>query len=199
MNVAEQSLASATNTMDSVEISRWLNRKGISAAPCEWLRSLSILVDETYENYDYDMIGPRTRFRVIKILEDQGFRQLSGNVLEGPRGRIEFPPPTRTLSSDPAAELERVVGRTTGVVVATPTQVLLATCRREGPDLSPSRQSELLALVREQPANLEKIAGWLRRDSSYPGFQNLAPRLLAAQKEGVEQRRRGIFRSRLPR
>ena len=186
-------------TMDIVETARWLNRKRVSAAPCSWLRSISISVDESYENYDYDMIGPRTRLRMISILEDHGLHQLSGNVLEGSQGRVEFPPPTRSLSSDPAAELERTLARSSGVVFATPTQVVLASFRKGDPELSTGRQSDLVALVREQPANLEKVAKWLRGSTSYPGFQRLAPRLLAAQEEGAEQRRRGVFHSELPR
>jgi hypothetical protein len=137
--------------------------------------------------------------RMIKILEKHGFRQASGNVLDGTAGRLEFPRPTRSLSSDPAEELERALERSSGAVFATPTQVLLVTCKGEGLQLSPTRKNELISLVWEQPANLEKVAGWLRRSSCYPAFQDLAPRLLAAQEDGSEQRRRGVFRSRLPR
>ena len=185
--------------MDIDEVSRWLNRDGLSAAPCAWLRAVSIFVDEDYENYDYDVIGPRARSRISRVLEQHGFRQLTGREFMGPLGRIEFPRPNRTLSSDPVAELELVLQRGAGAVFATPTQILLATWRRDGPELSAGRGSDLVALVREQPANLDKVRDWLRRTESEPDFKRLRPQLASAQEEGFEQRRKGIFHSRLPR
>jgi hypothetical protein len=175
-----------------------LNRAGLSAAPCQWLRAISVFVDEEYENYDYDLIGPRDRLRIAGVLEEHGYRQLTGREFEGPTGTIEFPRPSRTLASDPASELERVLDLGADAVFATPTQIVLTTWRRDGPELADSRRSELLALVREQPANLDKVRDWLRRTDRGPDFELLRPQLLAAQREGFEQRRKGTFRSRLP-
>jgi hypothetical protein len=163
------------------------------------LRSISVFVDEEYENFDYDVIGPRDRLRIARVLEGHGFRQRTGREFVGPLGKIEFPRPSRTLGSDPATELEQVLDRGAAAAFATPTQILLATWRRDGPELSDSRRSELLVLVREQPANLEKVRDWLRRTDRGPDFQLLLPRLVTAQREGFEQRRKGIFRSQLPR
>lgn len=185
--------------MNLVEIAGWLNQSRVSAAPCDWLAAISIFVDEHYENYDYDLIGPRARRRISQVLVDRGFRQLNGRVFEGPEGRIEFPRTTRTLASDPARELELVVDQAIGAAFATPTQVLLTTWRREGPRLPATRQSDLVELVREQPANLDKVRDWLRRTESETDFRRCRPRLDAAQKEGFELRRRGVFQSRLPR
>jgi hypothetical protein len=180
-------------------IASWLNQGGMSAVPCTWLKAVSIFVDEEYENYDYDMIGPRDRFRIARVLKEHGYRQLTGRVFEGPRGKIEFPRPPRTLASDPASELEQVLDRGSGAAIATPTQILLATWRREGPSLSEARRLELLALVREQPANLDKIREWLRRTDHGPDFDLVLPQLETAQREGFEQRRKGAYRSQLPR
>jgi hypothetical protein len=185
--------------MNVQEIAGWLNRAGLSAAPCAWLGAISISVDERYENFDYDMIGPRARSRIARTLKEHGFRQISGRVFEGPQGRIEFPHPTRSLATDPAAELEHVIDRGASTALATPTQILLATWRREGPDLSIARQSELLELVREQPANLDKVRDWLRRTDCWASFRRLQPQLSAAQEEGTQMRGKGTFRSRLPR
>ncbi|MGB5161182.1 MAG: CRISPR-associated endonuclease Cas2 [Thermoanaerobaculia bacterium] len=185
--------------MNILEISRWLNQSRLSAAPCPWLSAVSIFVDERYENYDYDIIGPRARLRIAKVLLDHDFRQLSGRVFEGPLGRIEFPQPSRSLATDPSEELERVVDRSVGGVFATPTQIVLTTWRREGPEIAPSRQQDLLKLVREQPANLGKIRDWLRRTPSRADFQRIRSRLEAAQEDGLQQRRRGNFRTQLPR
>lgn len=185
--------------MNIVEISRWLNRSGLSAAPCPWLSSISIFVDERYENYDYDIIGPQARRRIARVLVEHDFQRLSGRVFEGPLGRIEFPRPTRSLATDPSEEFERVIDRAVGATFATPTQILLTTWRREGPEIAPSRQQDLLKLVREQPANLDKIRDWLRRTPCRSDFQRLRPRLEKAQEEGVQQRRRGTHHSQLPR
>ncbi|MGB5294348.1 MAG: hypothetical protein WBP34_05290 [Thermoanaerobaculia bacterium] len=187
------------STIDLLEISRWLNRNRLSAAPCAWLSAISIYVDARYENYDYDIIVPKARLRIARVLLDHGFSQLSGRVFEGADGRIEFPRPTRSLASDPAQELEDVLRRPGVAAFATPTQVLLTTWRREGPELAPSSQADLLALVREQPANLDKIRDWLRRTPSRADFQRFRPRLEAAQEQGLQQRRQGTFRSQLPR
>jgi hypothetical protein len=176
-----------------------LNRSGLSAAPCSWLSSISIFVDERYENYDYDIIGPRARFRIAQVLLDHDFRQLSGRVFEGQGGRIEFPRPSRSLATDPSEEFEQVVDRARGAVFATQTQILLTTWRREGPELMPARQQDLLKLVREQPANLDKIRDWLRRTPCLADFRRARPRLQQAQEEGVQQRRRSTYRSQLPR
>jgi hypothetical protein len=185
--------------MNIVKVASWLNQGRVSAAPCEWLSAISIFVDEHYENNDYDLIGPAARHRISELLRQHGFRQLNGRVFEGSPGRIEFPRPTRSLASDPAEELEVVVDRRAGAVFATPTQILLASWRREGPQLSSERQSDLVSLVREQPANLDKVRDWLRRSECEAGFRRLEARLAAAQKEGFELRRQGKFRSQLPR
>jgi hypothetical protein len=184
--------------MNILRISRWLNQSRLSAAPCPWLRAVSIFVDESYENYDYDIIGPRARLRIAEVLQEHDFQQLSGRVFEGPLGRIEFPRPNRSLASDPSEEFEQVVDGSADGVFATPTQILLTTWRREGPELAPSRQQDLLKLVREQPANLDKIRDWLRRTTCLADYQRFRPRLETAQEQGLEERRRGSFQTQLP-
>jgi hypothetical protein len=67
--------------MNVLEIARWLNRGGLSAAPCPWLNAISIFVDEEYERFDYDLIGPRDRLRIGRVLEEHGFPGLEpGNL-----------------------------------------------------------------------------------------------------------------------
>ena len=182
-----------------VSLARWLNRGGVNAAPCPWLAAISLFVDERYENYDADLIGPKARFAVARVLERRGFRQLTGRTFQGPVGRVEFPRPNRSLASDPAAELETTLACKPEAAFATPTQVLLATWRREGPELSGDRLTDLLRLVREQPANLDKVGDWLRRTDSAGAWARFRPELDAAQEEGVRLRRSGRFRSLLPR
>lgn len=185
--------------MDLHEIARVLNRAGLNAAPCSWMSAISIFVDESYENFDFDLIGPKTRLEIARTLEQHGYRQRTGRVFEGPPGRIEFPRPTRSLASDPSAEFEALLDGGSEAVIATPTQILLATWRREGPVLSEQRISDVRALVREQPANLDKINDWLRRTECGPDFKHHYAQLSTVQQEGFEERRRGHFRSQLPR
>ena len=182
-----------------VTIARRLNRGGVSAAPCPWLGVISLFVDERYENYDADLIGPKARFAVARLLGRFGYRQLTGRIFEGPDGRITFPRPNRSLASDPAAELEATLAEGPRAAFATPTQVLLATWRREGPELSDDRRNDLLRLVREQPANLDKVGDWLRRTDAAGAWARFRPELEAVQEEGVRLRRSGRFRSLLPR
>ena len=185
--------------VDLEEIARHLNRAGTSAAPCSWLPAISVFVDEYYENYDYDVIGPRDRLRIARVLKELGYRQLNGRQFDGPEGRVEFPKPTRLLASDPAAELEKVLRQTGAVALATPTQVVLTTWRREGPGLGDGRLEALRGLVREQPANLDKVRDWLRGTEHEPDFRRHKPQLAAIQEEGYQLRRTGRFRTQLPR
>jgi len=194
------------------EIARALNRAKVSAAPCAWLPALSIFDDEHYENYDYDMVGPGERRRLVRALESAGFRQKSGRILvkvgaprraesPGEPTALEFPRPTRLLAGDPALEFEKVVDRGKTIALATPTQILLTTLRRGL--LGEGAEAELVALVREQPANLDKVEEWLRRGPSesegLKRFLRWRAGMDEAQEEGFELRRRGRFRSELPR
>jgi len=169
---------------------------GVSAVVCSWLPVISIFDDEHYENYDYDIVGPRERRKIASALCEHGFRQTSGRVFEKGPSRFEFPRPTRSLSGDPAAELERVLLRAESVPFSTPTQALLVTCRRAADEDSLRVfRSRLVSLVREQPANLAKIGDWLRGTTAARYFSRLREELAVAQASGFEARRAGRFRS----
>ncbi len=177
---------SASSLID--DVAQWFDGAGVSAVACLWLPAVSVFVDEYYENFEYDLIGPAARLKIAKVLGRHGFTQRTGRIFESPRGRIEFPLPTRTLASDPALELEKVIGRGASLALATPTQVVLATWRREGPRLDDARHADLVDLVRRQPANLEKVADWLRRTGARAAYAKALPVLGAAQEQGILQR-----------
>lgn len=177
--------------MDRSSIARWLRASRIGAEPCDWLGAISIFVDEHYDNFDYDVIGPRVRLAIAKVLAQNGFRQRSGRVFEGRSGWIEFPAPNRTLASDPATEVERLLERPHTTILATPTQVLLTTWRRSGPELPEDLQHQLIDLLRAQPANLDKVTDWLRRTPNRSAYVRALPMLRRAQEEGYQERRRG--------
>jgi hypothetical protein len=172
-------------------IAKLIDRGGLGALSCPWLPAVSIFTDERYENYDFDMIGPRARLVIARTLKSHGFRQHSGRRFHGPGGWVEFPRATRTLASDPAAELDKVLDDGHAIPIATPTQVVLASWRRHGPALEAARFDQLRWLVRHQPANLDKVFDWLRRTPSGPEFQRHYSSLADAQEEGIEARRKG--------
>jgi hypothetical protein len=171
------------------DVATWLTDGAVDAVSCPWLPAVSIFVDEFYENFDYELIGPTDRLRIAKVLGQHGFKQRTGRTFDGPNGRIEFPQTTRTLASDPAHELESTLDRGSGLAFATPTQVVLATWRREGPELGEPRLADLHELLRRQPANLDKISDWLRRSDARAAYVRAHPSLKAAQEEGTRQRR----------
>jgi hypothetical protein len=172
------------------DIARHLRRAHVPAMPCPWLPALSIFDAEDYENYDYGIIGPRDRQKIARCLQEEGFRQRRGRILEGDGLVLEFPPPTRLVSSDPAVELERVLERGKNVPFATPTQVILATLRRAARRLERPPEEELLTLVEQQPANLAKVLGWLRADFPEEPWREILAPLARAQRQGTEARRR---------
>jgi hypothetical protein len=183
-------MTTATNIDLTDEIADVLRDADVAAHPCPWIGAVSIFVDEYYENFDYDIVGPKARLAIARALEARGYRQRSGRIFEGDAGRVEFPKPSRTLSSDPAGELELVLQRPRTIALATPTQVVLTTWRRDGPNISDDRLDDLQRLIVNQPANLDKVWDWLRRTDTAESFKLAHPTLAAAQAEGVEQRRR---------
>jgi hypothetical protein len=66
----------------ALQVATILNRAGVSAAPLSWLLALSIYTGEEYENYDLDLIGPSQRRRLVRALEADGFRSISGTRLQ---------------------------------------------------------------------------------------------------------------------
>ncbi|MEM7355903.1 MAG: hypothetical protein AAF657_34120 [Acidobacteriota bacterium] len=183
-----------------IEVARRLNRGGVSAAPLSRLPLLSIFDDDEYENYDFDVVSPRRRLRIGKILTADGFRQASGSRIESPNGGapILFPKPG-ILGSDPSRPAADLLARGGGIIVVTPTQALLLYLHRFGPETASTDEPELTRLVWEQPANLDKVHEWARAAGHEVPFSKLRPALTEAQAEGIDLRRRQIFRSQLPR
>ena len=76
------------------------------------------------------------------------------------------------------------------VAFATPTRLVLNTWTLEGPELDDARKSDLVDLVRRQPADLEKVSDWLCRSDSRAVYSGAYPILEVAQEEGIRLRRR---------
>lgn len=184
---------------DRVEIARPLNRGGLSAAPLEHLAAISIFDDEEYENYDFDIITPRRRWRIAKLLKEIGYRQKWGSKLvplEG--GPPVLIPKPGILGSDPSRPAALLLAKAEGIVLTTPTQSLLLYLHHLGAAGIADGTEELSRLVWEQPANLEKVRDWARAAGLDSTFKALRRVLEPAQAEGIELRRQRRFRSRLP-
>jgi hypothetical protein len=184
---------------DPIEICRWLNREGVSAAPCPWLPAISIHDDEEYEGHDFDLIRPRERLRIGRVLTGHGLRRRGAREFEHVDGTLELPRPGRSLASDPAEELLRLLERPSTLPFATPTQAVLVTLRLAGSELPAARAADLEALVREHPVNLEKIDRRLQRAPIHRAWMEARPGIESVQRDGILQRRRREFRSSLPR
>ncbi|MEM9302169.1 MAG: hypothetical protein AAGE01_08670 [Pseudomonadota bacterium] len=184
--------------MDLVEACRPLNRSRLSAAPCAWIPAISIFVDERYDRSDVDVLGPQQRQHIARVLGRHGWRQLTGGVFAGPHGRLVLPRLTPNLSEDPGHAFAALRGGGRQAALATPTQVIFLTLTAAVGGLDAERENDLLDLVHEQPANLDKVAEWLRRSSGEGEFDRIRVRLAARQEEGRLLREQHAFRSRLP-
>lgn len=182
------------------EITRHLNRGGVSAAPMLRLPLISIFDDEEYENYDFDLISTRRRWRIARLLKAAGFRQTSGRILTPEDGGepVIYPKPGG-LGTDPSRPANDLLGRGGGIVMVTPTQALLLYLHHFGrPHGAAALQEELATLVWEQPANFEKVAQWARPAGLQGVFKELRGALEGPQAEGIALRKRRRFESRLP-
>lgn len=181
-------------------VARLLNRGGVSAAPLRQLAVISIFDDEEYENYDVDFVSPRRRSSIAAVLTGAGFRQISGRTFLAPGGGepIIFPKPG-ILGTDPSRPADVLLSQNHSVVLVTPTQALLLYLHHFGHEDASALAGELNALVWEQPANLDKVREWARAAGLGRAFLTLRSELARAQAQGIDLRRRHLFRSRLPR
>lgn len=182
-----------------LETARLLNRGEVSAAPMQRLPLLSIFDDEEYENYDFDAISTRRRWRIAKLLTAAGFRQKTGRILTPEQGDVPlvYPRPGG-LGTDPSMPANILLQQGGAVVMVTPTQAILLYLRHFGEQGAAPLEDELEALVWEQPANFEKIAEWSRPMGRAAVFRSLREKLEAPQAEGIALRKRRRFQSRLP-
>ena len=184
---------------EAVDVCRHLNRRSMSAFPTRSLPLISLGNDDEYENYDYDVIGPRQRKKLLTILEDSGFKLRSARELvsiEGTTPPLRFPRPNGTLGVDPSGSVLNEIS-SGGVVWATPTQTVLCLLHQSGGECDADLENELVHLVREQPANLGRIKQ-CARSAGFHSVSELLKRMARAQAEGIELRKRREFRSELP-
>ena len=184
-----------------------LNHRGLSIFPLAKLNAVSVYTTDYYENYDYDIVMPSQRDKLVKLLAKQGFKQTSGRVICNSDKSIvfEFPKPNFTLGDDPASQAEKLINRSNSHIIITPTQALLIYLKRfydqiqielNNPDPKPII-SELLDLLYEQPANLDKVREWLGPTNQTEVFILLKQEFRAQQQAGINDRRKHTFKSRV--
>lgn len=187
-----------------------INSKGLSFFPLSKLNAVSIYTADYYENYDYDIVLPGQRDKLVKILKQFDFKQVSGRVITNKdrTTTFEFVKPNFTLGDDPAkktADLlrDRLLKKSNSLIVITPTQALLIYLKQfydlinlelAGDSNTPIIK-ELTALLYEQPANLDKVREWLAPGGKEDIFISLKLKLRQAQQNGIDDRRDYNFKS----
>lgn len=182
-----------------------INKKGLSFFPLSRLNAISVYTADFYENYDYDIVLPGQRDKLVQILKQFDFRQTSGRVITNQNKTItfEFAKPNFTLGDDPAEKTARLLKKSTSLIVMTPTQAMLICLKQfyEQIKLELETEStrpiidELLALLYEQPANLDKVREWLSPSGKDDIFVSLKLQFRNAQQKGIDERRESKFKS----
>lgn len=182
-----------------------INNKGLSFFPLSKLNAVSIYTADYYENYDYDIVLPGQRDKLVKILKQFDFKQISGRVItnKDKTTTFEFAKPNFTLGDDPAEKTAGLIRKSNSLIVITPTQALLI-CLKQFYDpiklelaceSSRPLSDELTALLYEQPANLDKVREWLGPSGKDDLFVSLKLQLRQAQQKGIDDRREFNFKS----
>ena len=76
-----------------------VNNKGLSVFPLSRINAVSIYTSDYYENYDYDIVLPGQRSKLVEILKQFDFKQITGRVITNREKSItfEFARPNFTL------------------------------------------------------------------------------------------------------
>ena len=182
-----------------------INKKGLSFFPLSRLNAISVYTADYYENYDYDIVLPSQRDKLVQILKQFGFKQTSGRVITNQDKSIifEFAKPNFTLGDDPAEKTARLIKKSNSLVVITPTQALLIYLKQFYDQLKLELRSEsvkpitneLSALLYEQPANLDKVREWLGPSGQDDIFVSLKLNFRQYQQQGIDDRREFKFNS----
>ena len=182
-----------------------INKKGLSFFPLSRLNAVSVYTADYYENYDYDIVLPGQRDKLVQILKQFEFKQTSGRVITNRQKTItfEFAKPNFTLGDDPAEKTARLIKKSNSMIVITPTQALLIYLKQfydpikleVGVDGDTPFTDELTALLYEQPANLDKVREWLGPSGQDDLFVSLKLKLRHAQQKGIDDRQQFNFKS----
>lgn len=185
-----------------ITAARCLNQSGVRALPLRASRVIALMDDTVYENFDYDVLGPKSRQALRIALEAEGWRARRASLFEHddyPDVDLIVPKANSILGSNPATPVLTALKHPDAIALTTPTQAALALLHQCGDRWDEAAQAELEFLVLELPANLDKTADWVGDWSLRSLFSQLRPRLEMLQSHGIRERKERSFRSRLPR
>lgn len=184
-----------------------LNKNGLGVFPLSKIKAVSIYTTDFYENYDYDIVLPNQRDKLVKLLNKNGFKQTSGRIIQNQDKTIvfEFPKPNFTLGDDPVSQTEKLIDNSTSYIVVTPTQALLIYLKRfyQHIIIELNQQedapiiTELLDLLYDQPANLDKVREWLGPTNQTDVFILLKQKFRDSQRQGITDRLEYAYKSRI--
>ena len=192
-------------SMNLKELLIQINDKRLSVFPLSKLNAVSIYTADYYENYDYDIVLPGQRSKLVQALKEFDFKQTSGRIITNKDKSItfEFAKPNFTLGDDPAAKTAKLIKKSNSLIVITPTQALLIYLNEFydqfkselAVDASKPLINELLALLYEQPANLDKVREWLTPSKRDDIFVALKLQFREIQQKGIDDRKQFRFKS----
>lgn len=193
--------------MNLKELLLQVNSGGLSLFPLSRFNAVSLFTSDYYENYDYDIVLPGQRSKLVSILKKFDFKQTSGRVITNREKTMtfEFARPNFTLGDDPAEKTARLIKKSDSIIVITPTQALLIYMKEFYDEMKLEKQSEtsaplsneLTALLYEQPANLDKVREWLTPSARDDLFVSLKRQFRQAQQQGIDDRKEFRFKSRI--
>ncbi len=155
-------------------------------------RLLSVIDDDWYENYEYDIVSKSQRDLMNAFLLKRGFKQKSGRVfLQEELGLIiEYAKPTGTLGANPADETLQVVKKNSSWTICTPTQAVLVLISKMTAETQMQTLKQIQELVQKQSANLDKIGDWVAEYGHEKFYRENKSELLRLQKEAMLKRRK---------
>lgn len=139
-------------------------------------RTICLFDDDYYSNIDYDFVSNKFRSLIRIVLKSEGFLEKSSRtfigdfkeeyteILEFKKNQnitnnkitISFAKPPHTLGADPSSNIFEELNKNS-LVFSTPTQTLLIMAKNGS-----WSQDTAKNLIKQCPANIDKIYQWLR-------------------------------------
>lgn len=161
-----------------------LKRRKIVGQIVPGLPAVAPYDDDFYENYEYDIISPLTRIKILRALKDLSWQSASGcRIVHAEKNfDILIPKPTSTLGCSPIKEVElKALRQSINAYLLTPTQAFIAAIQVLPPDKFNSMTDHYIDFVRQTPVNLDKVNDWSKNHANYATFWDIRPKLYRIQ------------------
>ncbi len=130
---------------------------------------ISIFDELHYDRSDIDMVSPAMRQYVIEMLETQGFKQLSGNVVVNNVEDVQcIIPKFHALGSSPFDIIRYTPKRQQDFYILTPTQTA---CQFIDHYEHEKAVENICQLIEQQPINLFKLMDYLENKKHHLEFK----------------------------